>query len=67
METRIIFLIIALFSLFFIFSKKGQEYLRVYVGLDIRDKNEKDIAPDTNKKILQNNYEEKDVYGGGLA
>jgi hypothetical protein len=44
METKIIFLILALLAVFILFSSNGQTWLRRYVGIDVTDRVGKDQA-----------------------
>jgi hypothetical protein len=37
METRIMFLIIALLSIYVLFSDQGQVWLKKYVGIDVQE------------------------------
>lgn len=67
METRIMFLIIALLALYLMFSESGQKWLKKYVGLNITPvsgptSTNKAPAEKFSGGAIQNN-----VTGGGMA
>jgi hypothetical protein len=50
MESKIIFLIIAILSLYVLFSQKGQMWLRRYVGIDVTPAQTSNATKDIQKQ-----------------